>query len=98
MGADLRMFKYPLAYLDAPCFDDTIVVDAPFIRGLDHIGVQDGMLTLWSLVSDGAPGLRRRFYIAGTGQLLPSNIHYLGTVHHRVFVWHVFELIPMEGA
>jgi hypothetical protein len=38
----LRIYKFSLADLDAACFDDTVVVEAPFIRGVDHVGVQDG--------------------------------------------------------
>jgi hypothetical protein len=94
----LRIYKFSLADLDAACFDDTVVVEAPFIRGVDHVGVQDGTLMLWSMVGDSAPCSRRQFYISGTGQSVPRNTHYLGTAQHRAYVWHVFELISMAPA
>jgi hypothetical protein len=91
---DLRMLKYPLFDMGLAAFDDTVSVAAYPSSGVNFIGMQDGIVTLWSLVDAEAKSkIERRFHIAGTGHPLPAGPQlYLGTVFERRFVWHIFEL------
>lgn len=94
--ADLRMYKYPLFDVNGTVFDDTVTLKLPPSTGIQHVGMQNGVVTLWCLVDAEARSIERRFHIAGTGHVLPKAPCYLGTVFDRVFVWHIFELF--EGS
>lgn len=97
MKRDLRMFKYPLFDMQHAVLDDIIEISMPltFRRpgSGTYIGMQDGVVTLWTLIDVNGAREKRRFYIAGTGQALPPESCYLGTVFDRQFVWHIFELL-----
>lgn len=89
--SSLRMLKYPLFRVNDAVFDEIVEVMAPPSTGVAHIAMQNGVVTLWALVNMEHMPVKRRFHIVGTGHEAPCG-HYLGTVHERVFVWHVFEL------
>ena len=63
-----------------------------------RVGMQDGALHLWALVDPYRPVTRRTFRIAGTGHPVRATDPYIGTVHDRVFVWHVFEALEPANA
>lgn len=98
MKRELRMFKYPLFDTQQAAFTDTIELRAPRSLGIQHVAMQDGVVTLWALVDVDSPRTTRRFHLAGTGHVIPSGKeaspepYYLGTVFDRQFVWHIFEL------
>jgi hypothetical protein len=57
------------------------------------VAIQHGWIKLWTVVDNEAMRVDRTFYIAATGELLPMG-HYIGTVHDKALVWHVFEIFP----
>jgi hypothetical protein len=61
------------------------------------VGVQDGIVTTWALVSDTTKEQQKvTFYIIGTGNPIPDDYklmakaNFLGTIQQGIFVWHVF--------
>jgi hypothetical protein len=96
--SDRRMFKYPLFRVQQPVFDDRITILAPPSLGIEHIGMQNGVVTMWTLVECDAREIERTFVIAGTGHSLEPVGNYLGTVFDRQFVWHIFEVFKGSWA
>lgn len=92
MRRELRMFKYPLFDTQQAAFTDTVEFRMPPSLGVQHVGMQNGVVTLWCLADVNAQRVTRHFHLAGTGQITPPEPCYLGTVFDRQFVWHVFEL------
>ena len=62
---------------------------------------QREQVCLWVVVDPRAPFEPRHFEIVGTGQRItdPERLRFIGTVQTHVgdFVWHVFEVHPVEG-
>jgi hypothetical protein len=83
-----KVFKYQLDW------SDRVIVSLPGGSALPlSVGVQDGKLMLWALVSPDAPSYDRVFRICGTGHPIEEeDITFIGTVHHDYgLVFHVFE-------
>lgn len=93
------IWKYRLQVADA------VKVPMPAGSKVIKVGVQDGELCAWALVSPpsgaehdghdihGTQGEIRYFRIVGTGNPIPENIlglKYLDTVFMGHYVWHVF--------
>jgi hypothetical protein len=91
--ANLRMLKYPLFDTQHPVFSDSVTVPMRRSLGLQHVAMQNGVVTLWCAVDEDSSPASRTFHIAGTGHVLPQDPSYLGTVFDRQFVWHIFELL-----
>lgn len=89
---DRRILKYVLWCVEAPSFDEFMEIDAPPSIGINHIAKEGRHLHLWSLVELNHKPIKRRFRIVATGQSTEPTGNYLGTVHERSFVWHVFEV------
>jgi hypothetical protein len=89
---DRRILKWPLWDLSQPSFDELVAIDAYPSLGVDHVSMQSSVLTLWSLGDLNCAKIKRRFRIVETGQSTEPTGNYLGSVHERVFVWHVFEI------
>lgn len=92
MMSDRRMLKYPLFYVCEAAFDDTVTIQAPRSLGINHVAMQSGSVVPWSLVDIESDTTQRMFKLFGTGQTMEPVGNYLGTVHERAFVWHIFEL------
>lgn len=90
---DRRMLKYPLFDVLVGAFNETVTVRTPRSLGINHIAMQNGVATLWSLVDLETDPIDRTFRIVGTGDKMEPVGNYLGTVHERVFVWHIFEIL-----
>jgi len=90
--SDRRMFKYPLFDVSQAAFDEITEVMAPPSLGINHIAMQNSVVTLWSLVDIESKPIKRRFRIVGTGHEMEPIGNYLGSVQERVFVWHIFEI------
>lgn len=90
---DRRMLKYPLFNVTEAAFNEMVTIKAPQSLGINHIEMQHGIVTLWSLVDKDSPAFDRTFRIVGTGHEMEPVGNYLGTVHERVYVWHIFELL-----
>jgi hypothetical protein len=62
-----------------------------------HVHDQNGLPTIWALVDDSKPAVRRVFYVRGTGfNLIRDDTKYIGTTHNPPFVWHIFEIPEPE--
>lgn len=90
---DRRMLKYPLFDVLEGAFNECTTLRAPQSLGINHVAMQGSIVCLWSLVDKEADLINRTFRIVGTGQEMEPVGNYLGTVHERVFVWHIFELL-----
>jgi hypothetical protein len=59
-----------------------------------HVGVQDDQLKVWTNDNSGLAllGIPNTVKWFATGQTPPPDSRYIGTVHDRGFVWHLFRL------
>jgi L-arabinose isomerase len=89
---DRRMLKWPLWNMEHAAFNEVIEVEAYPSLGISHVAMQGSHITLWCLGDMKSAKVIRRFRICGTGHDTEPTGNYLGTVHERVFVWHIFEL------
>lgn len=89
------VWKYTLEWID---YEE---IEMPMGAAVLHVGVQDGKLCLWCLVSPDAELVKRRFRIAGNDQisLRPPFVH-LGTVviGGGSLVFHIFEVPAVRRA
>lgn len=85
-----RMLKYPLFDMSS-VVEDTITITAPQFCASQHLAMQGAVITLWTLEGDQVPMRLRTFHVFGTGHVIRGDLSYVGTVHDRSFVWHVFE-------
>ncbi len=77
---------------DVP-LNDVVEVQMPQGSRILKFDTQQGVLTLWALVSPEFTPERRRFRLAGTGHPLPEgSLDYIGSCLQGPFVWHLFEL------
>jgi hypothetical protein len=92
------MLKYPLWDVSQGAFDEFVEIQGYNSLGVNHVAMQGSAVTLWSLGDMAEAKIKRRFRIVGTGQDVPVG-DYLGTVHDRAYVWHIFEVFyPSYGA
>jgi len=66
---------------------------APFITAQ----MQRGVICLWAMLEDSGRNVSRRIFIVGTGQDVPSNLGFIGTVQDGLFVWHIFDGGEIRG-
>lgn len=85
-----RMLKYQLFDM-GQVTDDSVTIEAPWPSDYQHLAMQGTWITLWALAGDMLPIRRRTFLVFGTGHVIQGDLHYVGTVQDRSFVWHVFE-------
>ena len=87
---DTRMLKYPLFDM-GQVTDDSVTIEAPKAHSFQHLAMQGTWITLWAQAVENRPPHKRTFFVFGTGHVIPGDLVYVGTVHDRQFVWHVFE-------
>lgn len=57
-----------------------------------HVGQQNKQLVMWvELYSEHPFDTPKTIRVCGTGQPMPENCAYLGTVPINEYVWHVFQ-------
>lgn len=84
------VWKYQHDLLDGGDFATFEMPEGAEVR---HVGMQDGLVTLWAEVDAAAWSTPRTFVIGGTGHQIPEGARYVGTVHDGPFVWHIFEVL-----
>jgi hypothetical protein len=70
-------------------------VNLPLDAQILHVGVQNGIICIWALVTPGVVFITHQIQIVGTGREAPERFEkYLGTVMQGggTFVWHLFLL------
>jgi hypothetical protein len=86
------VWKYPLEVLDEQ------TIEIPDIHQILHIAEQHGEPTLWFLVDPGAPKIKKRIRIYGTGHTIVNDYQmtFLGSVlmSRGDLVWHIFDMGP----
>lgn len=82
-----KIFKYQLS-LQVATNDLTMPTGAE----VRYVGHQRGEVCLWADVETLAPPSKRSFIVADTGQNIPKDAEYAGTVQFPPYVWHVFEV------
>jgi len=86
-----RVWKYTLE------FHTPSVFDMPEDAEIVHVHDQNGLPTIWALVDDTKPTMKRIFYPCGTGMdVVRRDAKYIGSTHHDGFVWHIFEIPEPE--
>lgn len=78
---------------------DVFEVDLPDVVRVLHVGVKDGVASMWVWMDSAAPRRTWRFGIVGTGAVAPrpgAAIH-VGTFVDGGFVWHVFAHVTVEA-
>lgn len=81
-----QVWKFPLVNALEPT-----VLQMPEGAVVKHVELQERVMCLWAEVDPAAPRAARIFHVFGTGWDIPGNPSYIGTVHDRSFVWHVYE-------
>ena len=88
MNKSRKVFKYSLkTTLDAA--QERFLPEG---ANIVHVGIQGETTCLWAEVDERAQPQSRLFHIFGTGQDIPENAAYRGTVQMPPFVWHIYEL------
>ncbi|WP_037322845.1 DUF7352 domain-containing protein [Amycolatopsis thermoflava] len=83
---DRTVWKFPLNLIGEP------VIPMPRGAQILTVQMQDGQPQLWALVDPAQPVERRRLFIVGTGQPMPTDAAtYLATWQSGPFVFHLFE-------
>ncbi len=61
-----------------------------------HFGNQHERLTIWVEVDTDAPIVEKRFWVIGTGQMIPDTVelNYVGTASFNDgrLIWHLYEV------
>jgi hypothetical protein len=84
---DAVIHKYCLPFLT----QRTDHVEVPIRNGkLLHVAVQHGDIHLWAAVDPRDTESHAVFRLAGTGTMVDTSWHHLGTVLLGDYVWHVF--------
>lgn len=58
-----------------------------------HVGLDpNGIRSVWMEVETTQPKVNMPVWIFGTGHEIPSHpsLQYFGSIHDRIFIWHVF--------
>lgn len=58
-----------------------------------HFGIQDEQPTLWAEHHEEQPEREYHFKLIGTGHSVEGRCFHIGTVQHRGFVWHLYQMI-----
>jgi hypothetical protein len=87
LKTDSMIYKYPLTSVE------TEVSTMPGSEVV-YVGEQDGTIMVWIRrpTEAIALGTTMRFRIFATGEIIPKNAEYIGTVQMRQLVWHVFKI------
>jgi hypothetical protein len=72
-------------------FDEVCIVEMPLGARVVFVGEQNDAIYLWAEVDPAHRKVVRKFAIVGTGQSIPEDLEYVGTVQTPPFVWHVYE-------
>lgn len=75
-----------------PIIKDVTVHHIPVPGEILSCQMQNGVPTIWVLVSTTALAEERRFRVYGTGHRMLPHSEYVGTVQDQEFVWHIFEV------
>ncbi len=74
------------------------VIELPIGSRILSVGNQRGDICIWAEVDTVSPYTGKepitediKFYVIGTGESVPDNLKYLGTVIIEPFVWHVYQ-------
>ena len=80
------IYKYPIKIVDEQ------TIDMPFGANIISLQMQNGAAVMWAIVNPKANLTSVKIRIFGTGEEIPSGsaLRYIGTIHDRKFVWHVF--------
>lgn len=84
MKARREIWKFPFS------LTDTLWVTMPVDAEILHVAMQGSKPCLWAAVSPDAERVPRRFMVRGTGQPIPEDGRYVGTLHSPPYVWHLF--------
>jgi hypothetical protein len=96
----VKIFKYelpnPLPYSHA-----VAEVELPEGAWILKINDHNGSIQLWALVDPTAEKESRRFLVQGTGHEITAvdsieDLLYMDTAKVNGFVWHVFEIAPVD--
>lgn len=83
----MMIYKYPLKTVEHQRVAIQAAGRGVLAAGLD---VLDGRICLWAEVDPDLPTIIYNVFIIGTGQTIPTDCHYVGTVFDRPYVWHVY--------
>jgi hypothetical protein len=88
------IYKYPLP-VAAKC-----TLHMPKGARLLCVAEQNDVWCLWAEVDTAQPSTPRHIIVFGTGHPIPDELvkWYIGTIHMRGYVWHVFEELPKDHA
>jgi hypothetical protein len=89
---EFQMLKYPLFDMFDARRPDRVTVTMSAIPGTAHLGMQEGVITLWAASERNQVPKPVNFLVVGTGYVVHEGCGYIGTVMDRGFVWHVFEV------
>lgn len=78
------IFKYPINHYGMP-------LQMPKGAVVIHVAVKNMVPCLWALVETGNQKEERRFFVFGTGHLIPDGLTHVGTWQELPYVWHLFE-------
>lgn len=82
----ITVWKYPIPFGES-------VISAPHPHKFLHFAIQGDTPTVWLQVNTEQHDTKRAYLITGTGHPLPDRWPiYLGTTHHEIFVWHLWEV------
>lgn len=79
------IYKYKLNVIDKQ------IIKTPQYGIILSVQEQDDQLCLWVQVDTEAPEVERIIRVIGTGNHLPDNLCYIGTVQQKPYVWHIYE-------
>lgn len=80
------IWKLPIEIVDEPQ-----VLGGAGLRRILHFGEQRGLLFVWCEVVIGGPEQTIVVQVVGTGQEVPPDWKYVGSVQVSVWVWHLFQ-------
>ena len=58
-----------------------------------HVHSQNEQPCIWVEFEDDDEFVDRTFVVAGTGWFVKNDLAYVGTVHLKPFVWHIYEVM-----
>lgn len=67
----------------------------PCVTTEHHVGLNpanESQLAIWFVVNSDTPCTIRKFFVRGTGDIVPDSARYMGSVHSGIFMWHVWEV------
>lgn len=59
-----------------------------------HVGLNpadESQLAIWFVVDSTHSCSTRKFFVSGTGHIVPDDARYIGSVRSGKFMWHVWE-------